>query len=367
MAGLKPMTEKPTVLHYTGYTADGGGILRVIRTMAPVAAFRSILGVGPGFASPRSPGLAQWRGPAIAGEAINPGSLVAALAVAWRVRRWLRRGRHRIFHGHSRAGLLVGCWLALLGQSRVAVTVHCYSRQRWFYRGCRLLLGRRLAWLSPAMPVHYGLARADWCDCLPDCVPASAVTSVTALPGKHRTTFGCVGGLNPVKNWELVMQALGRIPPEVALQVVHIGPEGDQAESRDYARDLRQLGDSLALGTRWEWRGEEIEVARIHAGVDCLIVASSLEAFSVAALEAVAAGVPVLAPTGSGTTDLIRRCDGGWIFDGGSVDALAARMTALATGTELGAWRRDEAGLQTFTDRAVADRHAAFYCGLLQP
>ena len=72
-----------------------------------------------------------WIGPWIYGERISLGNFWCARSVALAVRRWLQAEPGRVFHGHSRAGLLVGLWLRLLGERRVVVSVHCYGRQRW--------------------------------------------------------------------------------------------------------------------------------------------------------------------------------------------------------------------------------------------
>lgn len=357
---------KPTVLHYTGYGSDGGGIHAIIRALRTAGSFRVVLGVSSGFAQRRS-GPRCWRGPSIEGESITPGNFARALRVAWRIRRWLVRGPHRLFHGHSRAGLLVGLWLALLGQRRVLVTVHCFSRHRWFYRICRALLGARLFWLSPAMPLYYGCTATGWSGCLPDCVPESAVRPWQPRGRPRPVVVGCVGGLDPIKGWELVLRALACVPPAVPLRIVHIGATGTSVDRVAYASGLRRLGDKLGLGERWEWRGEESDVAAFYAGIDCLVVASRLEAFSVAALEAIAAGVPVLAPAGSGTTDLISVCAGGWTYEADSTAALAARLISLATGPDLETWRRNDEGLRAFTAPVVADAHTAAYRSLIRP
>ena len=81
--------------------------------------------------------------------------------MAWRLRFALTRGR-RIFHGHSRAGLLVGLWLRLFGGERVVVSVHCHGRQKWFYRWAALVLGERMVWLTPAMKAHYDVGARTW-------------------------------------------------------------------------------------------------------------------------------------------------------------------------------------------------------------
>jgi len=359
------LSGKPVVLHYTGYAADGGGVFAVLRALAGAGRFRCLLGVDPAFVQRGRPRLPVWRGPAIRGDRIDGRTAARALAVAWRVRRWLRRGPRRVCHMHSRAGLLVALWLALLGERRVVVTVHVFGRQRWFYRWAAARLGDRLHWLGPAMKRHYRIGTEDWSRCLPDCVPDAAMQPARRGPVHAPVTFGCAGALVPVKRWDLVVEALASVPRDLRLRVVHVGADDGSAASRAYAENLQRRTRELGIADHMEWRGPADDMAAFFREIDCLIVASPWEASSVAALEAMAAGVPVLAADGSGTRDLIERCHGGWPFPARSAAALGGRMAALVRGTELAEWRRDEAALAGFTASRSAADHLAVYETLL--
>lgn len=353
-----------TVLHYTGGHLDGGGVLAVVRALAGAGRFRCILGAGPRFAQRGRPRLHVWRGPPISGERIDLWNAIRAGLVAWRVRRWMRRGSHRVFHSHSRAGLLVALWLALLGERRVVATVHAFGRRRWFYRWAAVCLGGRLYWLGPAMKRHYRLRVEDWSGCLADCVPDSAVCPPRVRPLRPAVVFGCAGSLVPVKQWELIIQALARVSRAMPLRVVHVGSEDGSATSRAYAAQLRHLGAELGVADRIEWRGVSDDMMSFYREIDCLIVASRWEASSVAALEAIAAGVPVLAPDIGGTRDLVERCQGGWLFPADSAEALGQRMSALCGSPELSDWRRNDAALGELMATRSAAVHAGVYDAL---
>ncbi len=360
-------SDRCTVLHYVGYDTDRGGIVSVVRALAETQAFGCVLGVNPGFVQTRSPPLEILELPRTAGETIGLGPMLRALGVARRVRGWLRADAARIFHGHSRAGLLTGLWLAQLGESRVVVSVHCYGRRRWFYRWAKTRLGSRLFWLSPAMKTYYGVGPATWDDCLPDCIsPARAVRrrkGPTAV-----LTFGLVGGFVPEKRWELVVAALKRLPAAVRAQVrvVHAGDSDGTRKSAAYAEDLKTRAVAQGVADRIEWRGWVESMDGLWHEIDCLLVVSPLEAFSVAALEAVAAGVPVLASERSGARDLVTTCRGGWLFAGDSPDDLAEHLTTLIRGDQLREWKSDPDALQRFFAPAVAGQHLAFYRTLLE-
>ena len=203
-----------------------------------------------------------------------------ALAVAWRLRAWLRAGERRVVHTHSRAGLFVACWLRALGESRVLATVHAYGRRPAIYRAMKRLLGSRMKWLTPTMKAHYGVGdTGNWSDCLPDCVPASAVRAGTLRPVNRRPViFGCVGGLVPVKNWELVLRALARVPADVPLRVIHIGEEDATEEGAACAAHLRELAADKKIAPRWEWRPPQGDLRGFYGEIDCLLVPSRREA-----------------------------------------------------------------------------------------
>ena len=297
---------------------------------------------------------------------IGLAEIVRSFVVARAVRAWLCGDPVRIFHGHSRAGLLVACWLAWCGERRAVATVHVFGRQRWFYRRAAAVLGPRLFWLGPAMKTYYGLPAGGWAGCLPDCIPDALVKPMRPRVMPQQVTFGCVGGIVPVKRWELVIEALAQASGAAPMRVVHAGAEDGSSTGHAYADRLRRRVDALGLGPRFEWRGPGGDMADFYAGIDCLIVASDREASSVAALEAVAAGVPVLAPAASGTRDLVKRCGGGWLYTPDSAEALGRGMDALSRGPELADWRRNETGLQEFLAAASAGAHLAVYRALLE-
>ncbi|MGH7947058.1 MAG: hypothetical protein ACREF9_18935, partial [Opitutaceae bacterium] len=176
-----PRTRPGAVLHYVGYDVDRGGILAVIRALATEDLFPCVLGVNPAFQAGRSRDLEIMRLPNVSGNTISLRNMLRAHRIAREAQAWLRGDATRVFHGHSRAGLLVALWLRRFGERRAVATVHCYGRQRWFYRWAAHRLRGGIFWLSPEMKRYYGLRReseaADrWAGCLPGCVPALAST-----------------------------------------------------------------------------------------------------------------------------------------------------------------------------------------------
>lgn len=359
------------VLHYLGADTDRGGIVSVVRALAEAGSFRCVLGVNRGFVQHRVPPLPVWEFPPLAGEHLGPATFWRARAVAADAQAWLRGDPARVFHGHSRAGLAVALWLRARGERRVVASVHCYGARRWFYRWAARRLGDRLFWLSPAMKNYYRVAPAadatePWSQCIPGCVPPRELCHLIGDKGGGPLRLGGVGMLVAWKRWHLVLDALAALPPPVRARVrfTHIGAPDETAASRHYAEALQTQTKALRLGAIVEWRGEQPGAEALLREIDCLVVASRREPLSVAMLEALQAGVPVLASRSGGNRDVIAPARNGWFFEPDDPRDLARAIAMLA---ETDALRRVEfraEDLARFDARRVAAQWAEVYARL---
>jgi glycosyltransferase involved in cell wall biosynthesis len=81
--------------------------------------------------------------------------------------------------------------------------------------------------------------------------------------------------------------------------------------------------------------GYQEEVAPYYAAFDAMILPSINEGTPVSAIEALAAGRPVVATRVGGVPDVVREGEDGFLVDAGDVDALAERLAELAGDPEL--------------------------------
>ena len=283
-------------------------------------------------------------------------------------RTWLGENRRRVFHAHSRAGLVTAMWLARMGERRVVVSVHCYGRQRWFYRSAARRLGPRLYWLSPAMKRYYEVATDDsWTQCIPGCVPVSdhAMRS-RAVKTSEMLRLGGVGAVVRWKGWHLLVDAMAALPPEVRPKVRfdHIGGIADTPDAKQYAEELRAATAKHGLQNVIAWRGERASSATFLDEIDCLVVASENEPFSIAVLEALSAGVPVLAADSGGAQDLLVERQSGWFFRSGDSSSLAAQILMLATSDAMRQVRVTKELIRPFAAPTVAEQWARVYAAL---
>jgi glycosyltransferase involved in cell wall biosynthesis len=362
-----PAPEGAEVLHYVGYDSDRGGIVSIVRTLAAEGRFRCILGVNPGFRQLREPPLQTLELPALEGERLGLRTFWRARAVARAAADWLHADGRRFFHGHSRAGLAAAMWLASFGERRVLASVHCYGRRRWFYRLAARRLPGRLFWLSPAMKRYYGCGDSSWDGCIPGCVAIAGRAppkTDEAPPGPVR--LGGIGALVPWKRWDLILEAMAAAPKGVRerMHFAHIGAEDGSPESSGCRGALQARTRELHLEDSVAWMGERPSAEGLLGEIDCLVISSEREPFSISMLEALAAGVPVLAADSGGAQDVIKPRVNGWLFRSGDARDLGRALCELAQAGAIRGARPDQREIERFSAPRVAARWAETYTGL---
>ncbi|GHC04341.1 glycosyltransferase family 4 protein [Cerasicoccus arenae] len=330
----------PTVLHFVGAGRDVGGTLSYVRSLTRQNGARNVLIVQKGFTQTREPYMRLLKI-----KEGDYGSLVSPMAALDSLKQifWLRRklGRHprRIFHGHSRGGVLIGIVLALLGYKNVVVTIHINGSQRWFYQLGHRILKDRMIFLCPAMKRYYGLSADNWRDCIP-----GSVTPKMRRPGKtnppffgpqseQKLTLGGCGIVVAWKRWEIILEALGMLSRDLRSRVrfVHVGDPLDEAISKEYAQRLRNLVTQHQLEDIVEWRGHQNDLNDFYSEIDLLVHPAENEPFGLSVVEALFAGTPVLASDSVGAADLLKK-ENGLTFPTNDARALASVIASILSG-----------------------------------
>src|SRR5207253_112178 len=104
-----------------------------------------------------------------------------------------------------------------------------------------------------------------------------------------------VGRLERQKGFDTLLEALPRWP-DCTLQIVGIGSERAELESR--AR-------SLGLAARVEFLGFRDDVATLMTRADLYVQPSRWEGFGIAAVEAMASGLPVVCSDVAGLREVV--------------------------------------------------------------
>lgn len=171
---------------------------------------------------------------------------------------------------------------------------------------------------------------------------------------------GTVGRLNWAKDqlgliraFRLVCDAL----PDIAL--VLIGEGALRATLEQTARDE-------GIAARVRFLGDRGDVDRLLSGLDVFVLSSVTEGYSIALLEACAAGLPIVATDVGGNAEIVTQNVNGRIVPARDVAALAAAMLAILTQPER-AFAMGQAGrawvLAEGSFRTMAARYARIYAG----
>jgi len=160
----------------------------------------------------------------------------------------------------------------------------------------------------------------------------------------------------PEKNHVQLVEALARLRARgIAARALLIGdgPMRPAIEAR--ARDLGLAADVLIAGLQQD-------VRPFLAAADAVTLPSTaVETFSLAALEAMALGRPVVLSNIGGAVDMVRPGHEGFLFPAGDTDALVERLAVLADADlrrRMGAAARETVEAR-FSERAMVDGYEA--------
>ena len=144
-----------------------------------------------------------------------------------------------------------------------------------------------------------------------------------------------VGNLVRWKKWDLAVRAIAALPAEWQSRVrLHIwGPVPDTEDARAFAAELRCLIDDLKLGSIVTLAGATNDIPSALAASAVLLLPSTHEPCSVALIEALASGRPVVASRSGGNVDIIRDGETGLLFTPDNVADLAEKLRRLIDGT----------------------------------
>lgn len=97
-----------------------------------------------------------------------------------------------------------------------------------------------------------------------------------------------------------------------------------------YHAELQRLAQSSGLGSRLTFAGHQDNIADVYAGIDLLVHASTRpEPFGRVLIEAMAAGVPVIASAQGGPVEIVEDGVTGLLVTPGSSDVLADAMSKI--------------------------------------
>ncbi len=122
----------------------------------------------------------------------------------------------------------------------------------------------------------------------------------TAICDPKHILIGSCGRLDPVKNYEALVAALGRLPAEWRARTVTVLIGAGAERLR-----LEALAAEAGLADRFLITGRASETAELLRALDVFVLPSRFEGLSNALLEAMATGLPIVATAVGGTPELV--------------------------------------------------------------
>ncbi|HET6794533.1 MAG TPA: glycosyltransferase, partial [Acidimicrobiales bacterium] len=184
------------------------------------------------------------------------------------------------------------------------------------------------------------------------------IPEVAAHPESEPATAVVVANLIAYKGHADLLVALSSVAPTLTTVLIGDGPE---------RAHLAGLAARLELGDRVVFGGAVPDAAAALGGYQLSVLASHHEGFPNAVLEAMAAGLPVVATDVGGVPELVRHGVDGLLVPPRDPGALAAAIGHLvgdpSMRSAMGAAGRDRVG--DFSWPSCVDRHIAVYSRLL--
>jgi L-malate glycosyltransferase len=172
-----------------------------------------------------------------------------------------------------------------------------------------------------------------------------------------------ISNFRAVKRVRDVVRIFHGIQREVPARLVFVGDGPDRPEALDEAR-------RLGVDQRVVFLGKQDSVAELLACADLFLLPSESESFGLAALEAMASGVPVVASRAGGLPEVVEHGVTGYLADIGAVDEMAAGGVELLRDADR--WFRfsmaaQAAATERFGAERVVPQYEAYYrCVLAQ-
>lgn len=201
----------------------------------------------------------------------------------------------------------------------------------------------RLAWKDAARTFHLCEAvttptrkAADFLEAETDIEGVHAIscglnagdyTSSPGRPAENRVVF--VGRVTAEKHIDVLIRAVAKVDPALDVKLDIIGG-GELLES------LQRLSHELGIGDRTTFTGyvsdEELRAGLTRGTV--FSIPSIAELQSIATMEAMASGLPVVAANAMALPHLVHDGENGYLFEPGDTDDLAEKLTRVLTASD---------------------------------
>ena len=364
----------PAILHVIDTCGPGGA-----ETVFVELATSGNAGAAPSLAVITGPG---WVADTLRKRGVEPTFLAMGsrmdIGFVVRLCRLVRRHRIELIHAHLFSTGVYAAMAALLTRSRLVVTIHGHTE---------IEQGARLSWL------RFGLLRwaSDYVVTVSDSLGKLLRNGRTFRPEQVRTIHngvdverfrgarsdalrrelgvpdgailvGAVGNFRQSKDYTNLIRAIAHARGAGAPVVCAIAGQFDKR----YYPEARALRSELGLEDTVHFLGFTEDIPDFLAGLDVYALSSSAEGFSIVVVEAMVAGLPVVATRSGGPEEIVTDGVDGLLVPPRDATALGEALVSLA---REGALRERLAGsaadsaARRFTRQAMLDAYHALYQG----
>lgn len=303
------------------------------------------------------------------------------VTAGWRLAERVRAGSYQLLHAHTpRSAMVTSIASRLTG---VPWVYHVHSpAARDSSRGLvnrvndlveRASLSNCAHLITVSRSLCQEMIRQGWSDSKVTVVHNGVPTNrrprksrPDAPKGADLWTIGMVALIRPRKGLEVLLEALRLLLDEgLTVKLKCVGP----FETAEYEQSIRQRVQALRLSPHLEFTGFTKDVAGALASLDVMVLPSLYgEGLPMVVLEAMAAGVPVVATKVEGTPEAIRHGVEGLLAEPNSSRSLADQLGSLIRGAvswEALSQQARTRHAESFSDQAMAQGVAQVYRRLL--
>jgi glycosyltransferase involved in cell wall biosynthesis len=269
----------------------------------------------------------------------------------------LRSSNFDIIHQHTggRLATRMGRWLT---HARIVRTLHFRANERTgiVSSRCNLPEGDALIAVSRAVADFSRDPRAEVIYPGIDASPFQEARKVHS-----GFVIGVACRLEPIKGLGYLLEAFAEVARECGDVRLEIAGDGSLRSTLEgESRRLAVSGHVSFLG----WRED---LPDVMAGWDVFVLPSLDEGFPIAALEAMAAGLPVVASAVGGLVELVQNGETGWLVPAAAPAELAMRLRELMSDRRI-CERMGNAGrrraIREFSNARMVEQTVAVYDGL---
>lgn len=177
---------------------------------------------------------------------------------------------------------------------------------------------------------------------------------------KDEIIIGSLGNIRPAKAYDVLLQAAALLKDKQQSYRFVIAGQG----KGHLYQNLLQLQADLALDDQVQFSGFNDDPAEFLSNLDLFLLSSSSEGFSIATIQAMAAGLPVIATRSGGPQEIITHAENGWLVDVDKPQQIAEAIEKLTNDKDLSK-QLAKAGqkhvIQTFDIKNMINSYEAIY------